>query len=66
VTLDESDHDVGTPAQPPVALAEHGVGLADTRRRSQVNPEAARRLYRAGASLSAASRAAAWSLTGTF
>jgi len=46
VTLDESDDDIGAPAQPPVALAEHGVGLADARGRAQVNPEAPGRLYR--------------------
>jgi len=47
VTLDESDDDIGTPAQSPVALAEHGVGLADARGRAQVDPEAPGRLYRA-------------------
>src|SRR5580704_13344664 len=47
VTLDESDHDIGTPAPPAVALTEHGVGLADARRRAQVDPEVPGRRYRA-------------------
>jgi hypothetical protein len=56
VTLDESDDDIGTPAQPPVALAEHGVGLADARGRAQVNPEAPGRLYHPGGICRFASR----------
>ncbi len=41
VALDEPGDDVGAPPAPAVALAEHGVGLADARGRAQVDAEGA-------------------------
>jgi hypothetical protein len=48
VGLDEPDHDVGAATAPALPLAEHGVGLADTRGRAQVDTEMAGRLDLAG------------------
>ena len=39
VGLDEPDDDVGAALGSAVALAEHGVGLADARRRAEVDPQ---------------------------
>ena len=41
VGLDEPDDDVGAALGPAVALAEHGVGLADARGRAEVDPQLA-------------------------
>jgi len=48
VTLDEPDDNVGAPAEAPVTLVEHRVGLADARDRAEVNPEATGGLDHAG------------------
>ena len=41
VRLDEADDDVGAALEPPVRLVEHGDGLADARRRTEVDPQRA-------------------------
>ena len=41
VVLDEADHAVRAPLDPAVRLGQHRVGLADARRRAEVDPELA-------------------------
>ena len=48
VALDKPGDDIGASAPPALALGEHGVGLADTRGRAQVDAEMTGRLDLAG------------------